>query len=153
MHRSSRARLQRQRIRAREGAFGPLYYKPRSLEERLANARERRARDLEEQGDLPTPEVAAARAEAVSRLLPERELFLRIFSGDSPMSRRRAVLAWRRLARTKRDEQARERAASTGQSGDTDVNATFTVPERSDQPAAAPNPVPTMAQPDSCADT
>lgn len=114
MHESGRLRLQRQRIRAREGDFGPLYsgFKPRSLEERLASARERRAWESEEQGDLPTPEVAAARAEVLSRLIPERELFLRLLSGGSPMSRRRAVLAWRRLARGKREQQAREEAAS-----------------------------------------
>lgn len=113
MHESGGLRLQRQRIRAREGGFGPLYsgFKPRSLEERLASARERRSWESEEQGDLPTPEVAAARAEVLSRLIPERELFLRIFSGSSPMSRRRAVLAWRRLAHAKREQQAREEAA------------------------------------------
>ena len=114
MHSPGRLRLQRQRIRAREGTFGPLYsdFKPRSLEERLASARKQRAWGSEEQGDLPTPETAAARAEVLSRLIPERELFLRIFSGDSPRSRRRAVLAWRRLARAKREQPAREETES-----------------------------------------
>jgi hypothetical protein len=113
MHGSARSRLERQRIRAREAAFAPEYrdWEPRSLEERLASARERRARELEEdQGELPTPDVAAARAAALSRMIPERELFLRIFSGNSPMSRRRAVLTWRRLVRVKREQQAGEQA-------------------------------------------
>ena len=128
MHRSGRLRYKRRRLRARDGAFDPLHrgFEPRSLEERLASAREWRARESEEQGDLPTPEVTAAQAEVLSLLIPERELFLRIFSGDSPMSRRRAVLAWRRLTREKHDQQAREQSAGAGQAAASDVNATIT---------------------------
>jgi hypothetical protein len=102
------SRLERQRARARRGALAPLDrdYVPPSTEEIFDMARaQRRSR--------PTPEYE--RASGLSRPLPfapvdllppERELFLRVFSGTTAFSRRKAVRAWQHKLRAKR-EQAR----------------------------------------------
>jgi hypothetical protein len=119
-----RSSVQRQRIRARQGAFEPIYrdYTPRSLEERLASARDRRDREAEGRDPATNPAVAA-RAAALSQVISEKELFLRIFSGNSTMSRRNAVLAWRRLMRAKREQrQAMEPTAGAAQAEGTDAS-------------------------------
>jgi hypothetical protein len=62
-------------------------------------------------------------------------------------------LAWRRLARAKREQEAQEETSGFSPSEVTDANAAITVPEHADVPAAAPDRVRTMAPPESRADS
>jgi hypothetical protein len=99
------SRLERQLARARRGALAPVerHDVPSSTEEILALAHTQRRRRAELELDrgpgFPHPVVSPL----ADLLPPERVLFLRIFSGTTAFSRRRAVRAWQHMLRAKRE--------------------------------------------------
>lgn len=102
------SRLQRQRIRARRDAPVPLErdYAPPSTEQILGIARAQRRRRTMPARDQ-TPGLSRPLPFALADLLPpERVLYLRVFSGTSAFSRRRAVRAWQHKLRIKREQAA-----------------------------------------------
>lgn len=99
------SRLERQHARARRGALAPVerHDVPPPTEEVLALARAQRRRratpELDQGPGFPHPVVSPL----ADLLPPERVLFLRIFSGNTAFSRRRAVRAWQHMLRAKRE--------------------------------------------------
>ena len=97
--------LERQHARARRGALAPVERRdvPPSTEEIVALARAQRRRratpEFDQGPSLPHPVVYPL----ADLLPPERVLFLRIFSGNTAFSRRRAVRAWQHMLRAKRE--------------------------------------------------
>lgn len=112
------SRLERQHARARRGALAPVnrHYVPASTEEILADASAQRRRRATLEIDR-APRLARRTVFPLADLLPpERLLFLRIFSGTTAFSRRKAVRAWQHMLRAKR-ESARAGSSDSSPTG------------------------------------
>ncbi|HEV2346991.1 MAG TPA: hypothetical protein VGS97_23015 [Actinocrinis sp.] len=136
------SRVERQRARAHRGALAFLErdHVPFSTEAILAIARAQRHRRPTPGHDQASGLLRPTAFELAELLPPERVLYLRVFSGTTTFSRRRAVRAWQHKLRVRREQVLAGTGRPAFDAGDDQHTTAMTPRERDAAYDALPGP-------------